>query len=129
MGALVECEGEKEIRGRITLGKVAMQGLEKIWKDKHLSLETKTRIVNAMIFPVILYGCETWTKTREMEKKIDACEMWTWRKMLRVSWTEKRTNESILMEIGQARGVLSLRQMAAKQKMMFFGEQTVWKRI
>jgi len=98
-----------------------MQGLEKIWKDKHVSLQTKTRIVNAMIFPVILHGCETWTKTREMEKKIDACEMWIWRKMLRVSWTEKRTNESILMEIGQARGVLSLRERAAKQKMIFFG--------
>jgi len=57
-----------------------------------------------VIFPVILYGCEIWTKTRAMEKKIDACEMWIWRRMLRVSWTEKRTNESILMEIGHARG-------------------------
>jgi len=73
LGALVECEGgcEKEIRRRITLDKVAMQGLEKIWKDKHVSLQKKMRIVNAMTFPVILYGCETWTKTREMEKKID----------------------------------------------------------
>src|SRR6218665_368052 len=101
LGALVECKGrcEKEIRRRITLGKVAVQGLEKIWKDKHVSLQTKTRIVNAMIFPVILYGCETWTKTREMVKKLDACEMGIWRKMLWVSWTEKRTNESILVEI------------------------------
>ena len=58
LGALVGCEGgcEKEIQRRITLGKVAMQGIEKIWKDKHASLQTKTRIVNAMIFPVILYG-------------------------------------------------------------------------
>jgi len=78
LGALVGCDGgcEKEIRRRITLDKVAMQGLEKIWKDKHVSLYTKTRIVNAMTFPVILYGCETWIKTRAMEKKIDACEMW-----------------------------------------------------
>ena len=58
------------------LGKVAMQGLEKIWKDKHASLQTKTRIVNAMIFPVIIYGCE---------KKINAGEMWIWKRMLRVS--------------------------------------------
>jgi len=87
LGALIECEGrcEKEIRRRITLGKVAMQGLEKIWKDKHISLQTKTRIVNAMICPVILYVCETRTQTREMEKKIDACEMWIWRKTLKVS--------------------------------------------
>src|SRR6218665_521406 len=98
------------MRGQVRKGdKVVIQGLEKILKDKHVSLQTKTRIVNAIIFPVILYGCKTWTKTREMEKKIDACEMWIWRKMLRVSWTEKRTNESILMEIGQARRVLSLR--------------------
>src|SRR6218665_1069352 len=126
LGALVECEGgcEKEIRRRITLGKVAMQGLERIWKDKHVSLQTKTRIVNAMIFPVILCGCKTWTETKAMEKKIDASEMWIWRRMQRVSWTEKRTNESILMEIGHARGnmsAMSLRQRAAKQKMMFFG--------
>src|SRR6218665_854371 len=86
LGALVECEGrcEKDIRRRITLGKMAIQHLGKILKDKHVSLQTKTRIVNAMIFPVILYGCETWTKTRAMENKIDACEIWTWKKMLRV---------------------------------------------
>jgi len=89
--------------------------------DKHVSLQTKTRIANALIFPVILYGCETWTRSIAMEKKIDASEMWIWRRMLRVSWTEKRTNESILRAIGRARGDLSLRQRAAKQKMMFFG--------
>src|SRR6218665_110389 len=119
--ALGRCK--KEIQRRITLGKGAMQGLEKTCE-----FADKTRIVNAMIFLVILYGC----KTREMEKKIEASEMWIWRKMLRISLTEKRTNESILMEIGQARGDLSLRQRAAKQKMMFFGhvcEQMVWKRI
>jgi len=66
-------------------------------------------------------GCETWTKTRAMEKKIDASEIWIWRRKLRVSWTEKRTNESILMEIEHARGDMSLRHRAAKQKMMFFG--------
>ena len=62
------------MRGQVRKGdKVVIQGLEKILKDKPMSLQTKTRIVNAMIFPVILYGCETWTKTREMEKQIDAC--------------------------------------------------------
>ena len=70
---------------------------------------------------MILYGCETWTKTRAMEKIIYVCEMWIRRRMLRVSWTEKRTNESILMEIGRARGDMSLRQRAAKQKMTFCG--------
>jgi len=89
-------------------GRVTMQGLEKIWKVKHVSLQTKTRIVNTMIIPVILYGCVTWTKTRAMEKKIDECEMWIWRRMTKVSWTEKRTNESILMKIGHARGDICL---------------------
>src|ERR1700733_13050358 len=123
LGAMIVREGgcDGEIRRRITLGRMAMQGMEKIWKDKHVSIMTKTRIVKAMIFPVVLYGCETWTKTKAMEKKIDACEMWIWRRMLRVSWTEKRTNVSILQEIGQLRGNLTLGQRAARQKLMFFG--------
>ena len=123
LGALIDREGscEGEIRRRITLGKGAMQGLEKIWKDKFVSLGTKTRIVKAMVFPVVLYGCETWTKTKAVEKKIEACEMWIWRKMLRVSWTEKRTNESILKEIGHLRGSMTLGQRAIRQKMAYFG--------
>jgi len=98
-----------------------MQGFEKIWKDKAVSLETKTRIVKAMIIPVVLYGCEAWTKTKALEKKIEACEMWIWRRMLRVSWTEKRTNEHILEEIGHLRGEMSLRQRAMRQKVTYFG--------
>lgn len=123
LGAMMESEGgcEREIRRRITLGKTATQGLEKIWKDKSVSLGTKTRIVKAMILPVVLYGCETWTKTKALEKKIEACEMWIWRKMLRVSWTEKRTNEDILEEIGHWRGSLTLGQRASRQKMSYFG--------
>ena len=123
LGATIAREGgcEREIRRRITLGKGAMQGLEKIWKDKSVSLETKTRIVKAMIIPVVLYGCEAWTKTKALEKKIEACEMWIWRRMLRVAWTEKRTNEHILEEIGHLRGDMTLRQRAARQKLMYFG--------
>src|ERR1700733_8022681 len=103
------------------MGKVAMMGLDKIWKDKSISLMTKTRIVKAMVFPVVLYGCETWTKTKAMERRIEACEMWIWRKLLRVPWTEKRTNVYILQKIGQLRGNMSLRGRAARQKMRFFG--------
>jgi hypothetical protein len=123
LGAMIENDGgcDREMRRRIALGKTAAKGLEKIWKDKHVSLMTKTRIVKAMIFPVVLYGCETWTKTKALEKKINACEMWIWRKVLRTPWIEKRTNESILQEIGQSRGNMSLGQRAARQKMAFFG--------
>src|SRR5688572_10759572 len=112
---------EREIRRRITLGKGAMQGFEKIWKDKAVSLETKTRIVKAIIIPVVLYGCEAWTKAKALEKKIEACEMWIWRRMLRVPWTEKRTNEYILDEIGHQRGDMTLGQRAARQKTTYFG--------
>ena len=63
-------------------------------------LKHEKGIVRTLIFPTVLYGCEMWTMTKKMEKKINACEMWTWRKMQRISWTEKKTNESVRMEIG-----------------------------
>src|SRR6218665_1574074 len=76
-----------------------MIGLEKLWRDKHVSIDTKKRIVRTLIFPTVLYGCETWTMTKKMGKKINACEMWIWRKMQRISWADKKTNESVRMEI------------------------------
>jgi len=69
--------------------------LEKLWRDKHVSINTKKRIVRTLIFPTVLYGCETWTMTKKMEKKINTCEMWIWRKMQRISWTEKKTIDII----------------------------------
>jgi len=70
-------------------------------KESKLSfLDAKKRIVRTLIFPTVLYGCETWTMTKKMGKKINACEMWIWRKMQRISWTEKKTNASVRMEIG-----------------------------
>src|SRR6218665_710121 len=84
--------------------------MEKIWKNKHVSRLTKTRTIKTMVFPEVLYGCETWTKTKATEKKNDACEIWIWRKILRVAWTERRTNKSILQGIGEMGGGLSLLQ-------------------
>ena len=74
LGSMIEKEGRSdiEIRRRVTMGKTAMNGLGRIWKDKYVSRETKKRLVRALIFPVVLYGCETWTKTQDMEKKINA---------------------------------------------------------
>jgi hypothetical protein len=122
LGSMIEKEGrsDMEIRRRVIMGKTAMNGLEKIWKDKYVSRETKKRLVRALIFPVVLYGCETWTKTRDMEKKINACEMWIWRKMLRISWTEKRTNESVREELGIEREE-TLQQTATWRKLSYFG--------
>jgi hypothetical protein len=123
LGSVIEKEGrcETEVRRRITLGKVAMQGMEKIWRDRHVSMETKTGLVKSMIFPIVLYGSETWTKTKAIADKIDACEMWIWRRLLRISWTEKRTNVSVLQEIGQLRGDMTLQQRAIRQKLTYFG--------
>jgi hypothetical protein len=123
LGSTVEKEGrcEMEVKRRMALSMAAMRGLEKIWKDKHVSLATKTRLVKALVFPIALYGCETWTKPKALQKKIEACEMWIWRKMLRVPWTAKRTNVSVLQEIGQMRGKLTLQEKATRQKLMYFG--------
>src|SRR6218665_3709417 len=97
-----------------------MIGLEKLWRDKHVSIDTKKRIVRTLIFPTVLYGCETWTMTKKMGKKINACEMWIWRKMQRISWTEKKTNESVHMEIGIEEDEM-LQQTAIRRKLRFFG--------
>jgi len=122
LGSMLEKEGrcDMEIRRRVSMGKTAMNGLGNIWKDKYVSRETKKRLVRALIFPVVLYGCETWTKTLDMEKKINACEMWIWRKMLRISWTEKRTNESVREELGIERDE-TLQQTATWRKLSYFG--------
>ena len=122
LGSMIEKEGRSdiEIRRRVTMGKTAMNGLGRIRKDKYVSRETKKRLVRALIFPVVLYGCETWTKTRDMERKINAGEMWIWRKMLRISWTEKRTNESVRAELEIEREE-TLQQTATWRKLSYFG--------
>ena len=77
------------------------------------------RIVRSLIFPTVLYGCEMWTMTKTMEKKVNACEMWIWKKMQRISWTEKNTNERIRLEIGIEDEMLQ--QTAIRRKLGFFG--------
>jgi len=122
LGSEVEKDGKcvKEIKRRVAIGKTAMIGLEKIWKDKHVSIDTKKRLVRALIFSTVLYGCETWTVTKKMERMINACEMWVWRKMQRISWTEKRTNESVRREIG-VENEETLYQTVIRRKLGFFG--------
>ena len=95
LGSVIEREGkcDLEIKRRIALGKNAMNGMEKLWKDKNVNIDTKKRLVRALIIPIITYGSESWTLTKKMDTKINACEAWLWRKMLRKSWKEKRTND------------------------------------
>src|SRR6218665_3081851 len=80
----------------------------------------KKRIVRTLIFPTVLYGCETWTMRKKMEKNTNTCEMWIWRKMQRISWTEKKTNESVRIEIGIEEDE-TLQQTALRRKLGFFG--------
>ena len=110
------CEGE--IIRRLALGRAAMTGLNKIWRDKNITTETKSRIVNALVFPVVMYGSESWTITKAMRKRIDSFELWCWRRLLRVPWTARRTNISILTEIKPS---LTLEARMLRHKLKYFG--------
>ncbi|KAL0879221.1 hypothetical protein ABMA27_003004 [Loxostege sticticalis] len=102
LGALISKNGGciDEVKRRMAITRSTMSKLQKVWKNRNITKATKTRLVRSLIFPVFLYAAETWT-LREIEKRrIDALEMWCWRRMLGISWTEFRTNESILKELG-----------------------------
>ena len=95
LGALITKDGlcDKEIRRRIAMGKAAMGGLTTVWKDRGITLQTKVKLVKALVFPIVLYGAETWTMRKTERKKIDAFELWCWRRVMRVSWMERKTNK------------------------------------
>ena len=101
LGALITKDGlcEKEVRRRIAMGKVVMGGLTSIWKDRGVTLETKVKLVKVLVFPIVLYGAETWTMRKHERRKFDAFELWCWRRVLRVSWMEKKTNIWIIENI------------------------------
>lgn len=120
LGAKVMNEGgcSEEIRRRIILGRKAMADLTKIWKDRDVSLDTKTRLVKALVHPIITYAAETWTIRKEDRKRIDAMEMWCWRKMMSIPWKAMWTNKAVLEKIKQPR---SLYAEIIKQKLSYFG--------
>ena len=101
LGAKIEDSGscKGEILRRLALGRAAMPGLTKIWKDKDITITTKCRIVNALVFPVVLYGCESWTIRKAERRGTDSFELWCWRRLLRIPWTARRTNKSVIEEI------------------------------
>ena len=88
-----------ELRVWLLLGRKAMTNLDSILKSKDIALLTKVRLVKAMVFPVVMYGCESWSIKKAEPRRIDAFELWCWRRLLRVPWTAKRSNQSILKEI------------------------------
>ena len=120
LGALITEDGlcEKEVRRRIAMGKDAMGGLTSIWKDRGVTLETKVKLVKVLVFPIVLYGAETWTMRQHERRKIDAFELWCWRRVLRVSWMERKTNISIIETI---KPEWTLESRMAKAALSYFG--------
>ena len=112
----VDCS--HEIKRRLLLGRKVMANLDSIFKSRDITLPTKVRLVKAMVFPVVMYGCETWTVKKAEHWRIDAFELWCWRRLLRVAWTARRSNHSILKEISPG---CSLEGLMLKLKLQYFG--------
>ena len=101
-----------------TWGKKAMTNLDSILKERDITLSTKVRLVKAMVFPVVMYGCESWTVKKAECRRIDAFELWCWRRLLRVPWTARRSNQSTIKEISPE---YSLEGLMLKLKLQYFG--------
>ena len=112
----VDCS--HEIKRRFLLGRKAMSNLDHIFKSRDITLPTKVRLVKALVFPVVMYGCERWTIKKAECRRIDAFELWYWKRLLRVPWTAGRSNQSILKDI---RPGCSLKGLMLKLKLQYFG--------
>ena len=100
-GSKINTDGDcsHEIKRFLLLGRKVMTNLDSIFKSRDVTLPTKVHLVKAMVFPVVMYGCESWTIKKAAHQRIDAFEPWCWRRLLRVPWTARRSNQSILKEI------------------------------
>ena len=107
-----------EIKRHLLLGRKTMTNLDSILKSRDITLPTKVYLVTAMVFPVVMYGCESWTVKKAEHRRIDAFELWCWRRLLRVPWTARRPNQSILKEISPG---CSLEGMMLKLQLQYFG--------
>ena len=107
-----------EIKGRLLLGRKVMTNLDSVLKSRDITLSTEVHLIKAMVFSVVLYGCDSWTIKKAEHRRIDAFEMWCWRRLLRVSWTARRPNQSILRQIGPA---CSLEGLMLKLELQYFG--------
>ena len=100
-GSKITADGDcsHEIKRRLLLGRKVMTNLDSIFKSRDVTLSTKVRLVKAMVFPVVMYGYESWTMKKAEWRRIDVFELWCWRRLLRVPWTARRSNQSILKDI------------------------------
>ena len=119
LGSKITADGDcsYEIRGQLLLGKEAMTNLDSVLKSRDITLLTKARIVKAMVFPVVTYDCESWTVKKAECQRIDAFELWCWRRLLKAPWTA-RSNQSIISEIDSG---YSLEGLMPKLKLLSFG--------
>ena len=119
-GSKITADGDcsHEIKRRLLLGKKVMTNLDSIFKSRDITLPTKVRLVKALVFPVVMYGCESWTVKKAECRRIDAFEFWCWRRLFRVPWTARRSNQSILKEISPG---ITLEKMMLKLKLQYFG--------
>ena len=123
LGSKITVDGDcsHEIKRHFLLGRKVMTNLDSIFKSRDITLPTKVRLVKAIVFPVVTYGCESWTIKKAESQRIDAFELWYWRRLLRVPWTAKRSNQSILKEISPG---CSLEGLMLKLKLQHFGHLT-----
>uniref|UniRef100_A0AC11DNY0 Uncharacterized protein n=1 Tax=Ovis aries TaxID=9940 RepID=A0AC11DNY0_SHEEP len=119
-GSKITADGDysHEIKRRLLLGRKVMTNLDSILKSRDIALPTNIHLVKAMVFPVVMYGCESWTIKKTEHQRIDAFELWCWRRLLRVPWTARRSNQSILKEISCE---YSLEGLILKLKLQYFG--------
>ena len=120
LGSKITADGDcsHEIQRFLLLGRKAMTNLNNILKSRDITLSTKVHLVEAMVFPVVMYGCESWTIKMAEHQRIDAFEVWCWRRLLRVPWTARRSNQSILKEISPE---CLLERLMMKLKLQYFG--------
>ena len=119
-GSKITADGDysHEIKRHLFLGRKAITNLDSLLKNRDITLLTKVRLVKAMVSPVVRYGCESWTIKKAEHQRIDAFELWCWRRLLRVPWTARRSNQSILKEISPG---CSLEGLMLKLKLQYFG--------
>ena len=131
-GSRITADGDcsHEVKRCLLLGRKVMTNLDNIFKSRGITLLTKVHLVKAMLFPVVMYGRESWTVKKAEHQRIDAFELWCWRRLLRVPWTARRSSQSILKEISPG---ISLAGMMLKLKLQYFGylmpRVDSWKRL
>ena len=120
LGSKITADGDysHEIKRRLLPGRKVMTNLDSIFKRRGITLPTNVGLVKAMVFPVVMYGCESWTVNKAECERIDAFELWCWRRLLRVPWTARRSNQSIVKEISPG---ISFEGMIGKLKLQYFG--------